>query len=327
MEKLPLSPYNPNASGDTAYYLVDKHGMAVVDTDNKGLGDSIGRTKDMYFVYNDPKFITAIENCWQHRPEFNNKLVGIRHPDYVEPDDKGVFHLGARMSRDHYINTLVALKMWEDRSLYKSGKLKEIVKATPFGIRHMARWTLSLILWSKSLTGNNWALWWYLVLEWLQINLMYRPLHWLGGKIAKWGDEVDQDVWETYEHNTPQTNLQHHPKWKHWISKITLPAYAIGFSSSQLYVTPNRFPKLKKAVQKSLLKMVGKTNYVQQMKLGKTGIPRDKVEAFKTMRGGRWGGYLNHRNDRNMQAHPEGRYVENLVDVDTVRYLYNETQL
>jgi len=37
MEKLPLSPYNPNASGDTAYYLVDKHGMAVVDTDNKGI--------------------------------------------------------------------------------------------------------------------------------------------------------------------------------------------------------------------------------------------------------------------------------------------------
>ena len=321
MEKLPLSPYNPDASGDTAYYLVDKYKMAVVDTSNKGLGDSIGRTKSMYFVYNDSKLISAIENCWQHRPEFNNKLVGVRHPEYIEPDDMGVFHLGARMSRDHYINTLVALKMWEDRSLYKSSKLREIVKATPFGIRNMARWTLSLILWSKSLVGNNVALWWYLILEWLQINLIYRPMDWLGQKLAKWKPEVDQDEYELHP------RLQDLPKWKHWISKITLPSYAIQFSCYQLYVAPNRFPRLKKAVKKSLLKMVGKTNYVQRMLLGDKNIPRDKVEAFKTMRGGRWSGYLNDRNDRHMEVFPEGRYTENLLDVDTVRYLYNETQL
>ena len=73
--------------------------------------------------------------------------------------------------------------------------------------------------------------------------------------------------------------------------------------------------------------MVGNTNYVQQMWLGKKDIPRDKVESFKHMRGGRWSGYLNNRNDRDMKVFTDDRYTVNLQDVDLVRHLYNETQL
>jgi hypothetical protein len=104
------------------------------------------------------------------------------------------------------------------------------------------------------------------------------------------------------------------------------PSYAILFAAHQLYVLPDTFPKLKKSVQKSLLKMVEKTNYVQKMLLGEKDIPRDKVESFKTMSGGRWSGHLNDRNDRDMKVFPEGRFTVNLLDVDTVRFLFNETQ-
>lgn len=326
-EKLLLSPYVPDATEDIAYYYIDEHNLCVVYTSNKGIGDAIGRTMRAYLITGDPKLIEAIENLWQISSEHNNKLVGIRHPEYVEKKDKKIWELGARMSRDHYIYTLVALRLWEIQTGKKNEKLQEIIKETPFGIRRMARWTLGLILWSKALNDNKIALWLSLFIDLLMINLIYIPILKLGNKLADWGEEMEQDEWELIQHDLDKVQQQSLPKWKHWIDEITYPSYAIQFSCYQLYVTPNTFPKMKKALQKSLLKMVGKTNYVQQMFLGKKDIPRDKVEAFKAMKGGRWSGYLNIRNDRNMKVLPEGKYTVNLQDVDLVRQLYNETQL
>lgn len=326
-EKLPLSPYVPDAGDDIAYYYIDEHNLCVTYSRNKGIGDAIGRTMRAYLLTNDIKLLEGIINLWQLSPEHNNKLVGIRHPDYVEAEDKPFFHLGARMSRDHYIYTLVALRLFEIRTGKRHPKHEEIVKATPFGIRSMARWTLGLILWSKASVGNKTALFLSLILDLVMINLLYVPLRKLGDKICGWENEMDQEEWATLEHHTVQTNSQFLPKWKQKISKIIYPSYAIQFSCYQLYVTPDTFPKLKKTLQKSILKMVGNTNYVQQMFLGKKDIPRDKVEAFKTMKGGRWSGYLNNRNDRNMQVLPDGQETVNLMDVDLVRFLYNETQI
>jgi hypothetical protein len=336
-EKLPLGPYNRNADLSTSWYSVDEHNMVVTGSNNKGLGDSIGRTKRMYFIYDDQNLISGIENCWQYREEYGGKMAGVRHPDYEEPEDLPVFHLGKKVSRDHLINTLVALSIWEGRSLYKSKKKEQIIKAIPFKIRNQARFTLGLVLWSKALLGNKVALWFYLMIEILMINLIYHPMKKLGYKLTGWKPEVDQDEWDwppglnwqrDRDDEWKRTHLlQQQPKWHRTVSKIVYPAYAIGFSSWQVYVIPNTFPKLKKRLQKSLLKMVGDTNYVQRMLLGDTDIPREKVEEFKTMRGGRWSGELNGRNDRHMEIFAEGRYTENLVDRDLVRELYNRTQL
>ena len=316
-EKLELSPYVPDAGNDTAYYYIDKYNLCVVYTSNKGIGDAIGRTMRAYLLV----------SLWQLSAEHNNKLVGKRHHDYVEDPNKPFFHLGARMSRDHYIYTLVALRLYEMRTGKRHPKHEEIVKATPFGIRSMARWTLGLILWSKASVGKKVPLFFSLLMDIIVVNLIQVPLKKLGDKICGWETEVDQDEWDTFEHNTVQTNSQFLPKWKQKVSKVIYPSYAIQFSCYQLYATPDTFPRLKRALQKSYLKMVGNTNYVQQMFLGKKDIPRDKVEAFKPMKGGRWSGYLNNRNDRGMQVLPEGRYTANLMDVDLLRHLYNETQI
>jgi hypothetical protein len=331
-EKLVIGVYDPDAGEDIAYFTVDEHGLIVTFTSDKGIGDAIGRTAETYMIYDDPELVEAIAELWQHRDEykgkdFKGKLVGVRHPDFVEGEDLPFFHLGARMSRDHYIYTLIALKIWEQRTGERHPKLEEIVKATPFGIRHMARWTLGLILWSKALTGNKFALWLNLVIDLVMMNVITIPMWKLGYWLTGWEEEMDQDEWELIQYDLTKTQVQFQPKWKQKIEKVVYPSYAIMFSAKQLYVTPDTFPKLKKAVQNSLLKMVGKTNYAQQMLLGKKDIPRDKVEAFKTMSGGRWSGYLNSRNDRNMKTFPEGRYSVNLKDVDMVRHLYNETQL
>ena len=328
LEKLELGPYNPDATKENAYSYRDEHNLIVKYSVGKGLGDSIGGTQDAYMIYNDPKLIEGISNCWQYRHEFNGKdykgkMVGIRHPEYEEKEDLPVFHLGDRMSRDHFIYTIVALRLWEMRTGQKHPKLDQIIKATPFGIRNMARWTLPLILWTKAMRGNKVALWWYLAQNIVIANLMYIPLWKLGNKICNWGEEVEQEDWLPYPEGE---RLQDQPKYMQWISKITIPSYALQFAGTRLYVVPDTFPRMKKALMNSNLKMVGKTNYVQQMLFGKKGIPRERVENYKSMKGGRWSGYLNKRNDRNMRIHDKN-YTENVVDVDMVRFLYNETQL
>lgn len=337
MEKLIIGIYDPKAPNEISYFYVDEHNLVLVYKENRGIGDCIGRTMITYLIYDDPELIDGIANLWQYRPEFKNKMVGIRHPDIFDADGRYVTgYWYNRMSRDHYVNTLVALKIWEKRNGVRHPKLVEIVNSTPFKIRRMARWTLSLIFWSKSLIGKKWALWLYLILEILQVNLIYRPVRWIGYKLAGWYPEVDQDQWGWTDDidASKQTEewrknhlLQAQPKWKQKMSKIVFPAYALGFSAFQLYVSDNTFPKLKRKLQKSMLKMVGETNYVHRMLLGDTDIPRDKVEAFKPMSGGRWSGHLNNRNDRDMKVFSEDRYTVNNLDVDLVRYLYNETQI
>jgi len=327
-EKLPIGQYNPDATEENAYYHRDEHNLIVTYSSNKGLGDSIGGTLDCYMPYNDPELIEGIENCWQYRHEhkgkdYKGKMVGVRHPDYVEKEGLKWYELGRRMSRDHFIYTIVALRLWEIRTGKKSEKLEQIIKATPFGIRSMARWTLELILWTKSIRGNKVALWWYLAQNIVIANLIYIPLWKLGNKICGWGEEVEQEDWKPYPEGE---RLQDQPKYMQWISKITIPSYALMFAGTLLYVVPDTFPRMKKALMKSNLKMVGKTNYVQQMLFGVKDIPRERIESYKSMKGGRWSGYLNKRNDRNMRIHDKN-YIENVIDVDLARFLYNETQL
>lgn len=322
-EKLLLGPYNPDATKENSYYYRDEHNLFINHNTKTDNGDSIGASQDAYLVYDDQKLVEGIDNCWQYSPKHNNKLVGVRHPDYVEKEDLPFFHLGARMSRDHYIYTIVALRLWEIRTGKKSEKLAIIIKNTPFGIRSMARWTLGLICWSKAIGGSKAALWFYLAQNIIMTNIMTIPMWKLGMKIAGWGDDVEQEDWVPYPEGE---RLQEQPKYKQWISKTIFPSYALFFAGTRLYIIPDTFPKMKKVLQRSYLKMVGKTNYVQQMLFGVKDIPRERIESYKSMEGGRWSGHLTSRNDRPMKLHTKN-YTENVIDVDLVRFLYNETQL
>ena len=108
------------------------------------------------------------------------------------------------------------------------------------------------------------------------------------------------------------------------IDKIIYPSYAVLLKGWQLYVLRDSF--LKKVVQRLYRPMIGRTNYMQQMLMGMKNIPRDVVEMYQAMEGGRWSGWLNNRNDRNMRVRfPRPNF--NNIDSDMVRKLYNETQL
>lgn len=320
MEKIKIGEYVPKAGEDIANMYIDEYNLCLGQGRlHGGEGDCLGRTARVYLIHNDDLLIEGISNCWGEFLHDGN-MIGIRHPS-LGPNTTNNTFWNRRMSRDHYIYTLFALKLWSNRNGKLHPKLIDIVDSTPFVFRRMARWTLSLILWSKSLKGNNLALWFYLIIEILVVNLFYVPARKLAYKLAGWYDEVDQD--EFYV----KPMLQDSPMWKQKLSKMIMPAFGMLFTSHQIYITSDRFPKLKKTLQKSYLKLVGETNYVQQMLLGKKGIPRDKVESFKSMAGGRWSTYLNNRNDRNVYILPDSDKMVNQFDADLVKYLYNETQI
>ena len=65
--KIPLGPYDRNASTDNSYFRIDEHNMCITNRPDGGIGDSIGRTMRMYWLYDDQSLISGIENCWQYR--------------------------------------------------------------------------------------------------------------------------------------------------------------------------------------------------------------------------------------------------------------------
>ncbi len=148
---------------------------------------------------------------------------------------------------------------------------------------------------------------------------VYLPSHLTLGPILNFGKEVDQ-------HEYDVTNkLQAQPKWKGKVAKAVYPSYAMLITGWKLYVLSG-FPILRKINELVYRPMIGKTNYVQKMLFGMKNIPRDKIESYTPMQGGRWSGYLNSRNDRHMGLRePQPEY--NNLDVDIARKLYNETQL
>ena len=309
---IPIGPYKPDATKEESYIFIDKYDFFATRSHDQGQGDSLGGGADMYFAYGDDRFVYSATDMWYWNDE--GKYTGQRHPE-VHPDDHP-------MSRDHYHSTLSLLKMHYDDtgSQTSMDKIKEITDETGYIISKMARRGFGLKWWSEAIQGKKGyqALWHINGI--IQSVLWYLPLHFLLGKIVKFDEEVDQEDYLPY----PAPRLQDFPKWKQLITKAMYPSYALQMVGWKLYVV-DKFPILKKLHQMAYRPMVGKTNYVQQMLFGME-VPREKIESFRPMKGGRWSGYLSNRNDRDMRILlPEP--TVNRLDADTARKLFNETQL
>jgi hypothetical protein len=313
MTLFPIGPYSREALPPDTYHHLDEYGMARLDWNHKP-GDSLGGMMRMYFVYNDPKLVTSSASMWYF--DSSGKYVGQRHP-ILPPEDHP-------MSRDHYTTTLLTLKLNHMRTGNESSmaKIKEITDNTGYIISKMARRTFGLHWWSKAIQGKKFYQFLYHWFEIISAVFIYLPIYAILNPIGNYGKEVDQEDWVPWPDGE---RLQDLPKYRQTISKILYPSYSMLLSGWQLYVLDD-FPLLRKIQQSVYRPMIGKTNYVQQMLFGKKDIPRDKVESYKAMRGGRWSGWLNSRNDRNMRVFEPPVQVNN-VDVDILRMLYNETQL
>jgi hypothetical protein len=277
-------PYTLNPCN--SYFSVDEYGFMLQDG-KYGTGDAILRNYMAWIAYGDDRFVDPL---W----------FTCRHPSNDTP-----------MSRDHMIYALCAYYQY-DADFLEHGIDYTLKNEN----RH--RIPLSLRCWMYALAGNKMAHFWYLILELLTVNLYYRPIHWLGYKIAGWGEEVDQDRWDMYEKDR---QIQYQSKRNQVIDKIIFPSYALHFSGHQLRSLPDRFPILTRWLKQSYGAMVGKTNYAQRL-LFDLPVTEEQVRNYRPMSKNRWTGYLNGRNDRYMVEIPEQEY--NNIDRDYLIALWNE---
>ncbi len=313
MTPIPIGPYDKNARPPLAHHHLDDYGMARLNW-NSNPGDSLGGNQSLFFAYNDRDLIGASSDMWYFNSK--GKYVGQRHP-ILPPEDNP-------MSRDHYVSTLMILKLDHIRNGTKSSmdKIKEMTDETGYIISKMARRGFGLAWWSKAIQGKKFYQFLWHMMEIVSALFVYLPVFAVLSTIAKFGPEVEQEDYVPYPDGL---RLQDLPKYKQWISVIMYPSYALKIGGWQLYVVKG-FPVLRKIHQLVYLPMIAGTNYVQQMLYGVKDIPRQKIESFKPMSGGRWSGHLSSRNDRNMRV-LDPPPIFNNVDADIARMLYNETQL
>ena len=319
-----------HGKGETFNY-VDNHGLMLTSVDNGGKGDCIGRSYKAYQTYKNPMFVDAVADLWDYTYTWNKdrslvcRITGIRHPDLADQERK--------MSRDHYINTLALLKsaIRDGNSSYDIDlKFNTIIQAVA-KVDNMMRFTFPLTCWTKALNGNRFAEFLFYVLEILTVLLLYIPMTKAGNLIAGFTEEVDQEHWEDYE----PKDLAKQKKWKSLIDKAIYPAYARGCLITQIEALDSNFPILRNILKWLHRSLVGKTNYVQRLQLGMK-VPEGAVDRYRPMIGGRWSGWLNNRNDREMRLLPmmgnkmlkkegvEGYKYYNMLDMDWLRTIWNK---
>jgi hypothetical protein len=294
--------YSRTARPPEAYHWVDLYGLFLNPTG--GYGDTILRTCWAYICYGDQKLLMAIFELWDLKPP----ILGRRHPSLSVND---------KMSRDHYVYTLVAFYIGVQRGHISKTAISKIADNVPFRIWSMARMTSGLVAWSKGLAGSKSGAFIFYIIEGIMARMFYTPLTKLAFSLTGTDPEVDQQEWEV-------KYLQDQPQWKWWIlKKIAFPAYAITFTGFQYYVM-DQYPKLRKWSMKGYWPIVGETNYLQHILFETDQVSEIsfsiKVSEFKPMTKMRWTGYLNKANDRPMRVME--RKLFNNLDVDIIQFMF-----
>ena len=208
----------------TQNYVDKEHNMML--SQGGGHGDSIGRTMDAYFCYEDNRFIEGITKCWEkvNKPIKLFKLIPIRkyhHQGYRFP----IRYEGEEgLSRDHTIYTIIAYKL----AGYSNENLKRFVKHLRWKISDRYTFTPDSWLSIRSIAGIKWA-------EAL-FYLITIPMMWGAAihnkriyKKASFHDEVSQDEFVITK------NEDKSEEFKKYTRKL-YPVYALTNLSMQLYV-------------------------------------------------------------------------------------------
>jgi hypothetical protein len=311
-----------NWEATDTYYFVDQENKMMLtqnpswkpDGEN-GKGDAIGRSFTSYVAYEDERFLEGIEACWERveRKGWLKRLLfgkyyyqGYRYP-HRYPSEVG-------LSRDHLTYTLLAFKY----AGYSDEFIKEFVTHLRFRISKFALFTPELWLWRKALYSRFYEKLYLL----MNIPVLYITKLWnkFVYKIVPFEDEYHPEEFIVIQNELKPKRIR---KW----AKRLYPIYALHIQAWQLNVLPDS--KLKRRAEKIALDLCPKYNYVIQMLLGfKDLVPKEEVDNYKPMRGGRWGGILNPWiNDRSMYIIDNPVWTEyNTLDVDYLKKLYNTIQ-
>jgi len=289
-----------------------------------GEGDAIGRSKDSYFAYGDPRFVEGVKNCWlkKERKTWLGKLLfgkyyyqGFRYPtpEYYEKD----------MSRDHTSNTFVLMALAGEDAWAKeiASNIKWVITKKHVNSKGKKIGTHSfgpgLWAWMKAKFAKKW--WWWpvfyissfieLIMYWIQNGLVYL-LGWFSRELL----QEDYNAWTM--------SLQKQSKWRQGLAKISYPVFALQLFAWQTFILKDN--PFKRLLQLMAWPLIPRYNFLLKLLFNVGKVTKDDVLNYKCMQGGRWTTPLNELNDRDVKIITDPKRLEyNVQDKDLLIAVWN----
>ena len=325
--------YDPNTK-DTHYFVQDQMMLSGNYNWNPngdhGKGDSIGRSRTAYFVYEDPQFVEGTKKCWVRfdcDPDYDDcskwdyYWKGHRYPseEYYKKD----------MSRDHVSNTFVLMAMAGEKEWAKdvASHIKWVItkkhqahKGRKFGLRH----SFTPALWGfvKQFAGKWWAKPLYYGMNFLEV-LWYNIQNGFCYLMGWFSRELHPE-----DYNSERMARQKQSKWRQFWASLTYPIYALNLFGWQLYVMDDCF--MKRLLQYMSYLLIPRHNHFLKLLFNVGKVTKEQVLEYRSMKGGRWGTPLNEINDRhvfiiedNPHYNAEELLKANVLDVDMLLKIWN----
>jgi hypothetical protein len=281
----------------TTYNFVDENGMMMTQNSSwnpegdHGKGDSIGRTVDAFFAYEDDCFVKGVMDCYYvHYDSEGLYMQGYRHPSLT-----GDLSLYNTMSRDHIVNTLILYK--EVELHYKLDEMSHYLR---WKISDRYSFTIDLWLWMKGICGNTLAMTAYYLLQvpMMAVSALWNRLVFLWYRLPR---EVPQKDYILHKMEDIPTRVK---KGR----KLLYPVYTLYQVAFMLYVSNDSLGKL--LLKRICLSMVDKENYLLRLMFGGK-VTKEQVDSYQPMNGWRWSTYLSDLNDRDQHF---------ITDPDSLKY-------
>jgi len=294
---------------------------------NCGKGDAVGRNKDSYFAYGDPRFVEGVKNCWikiERKTWLGKKLFGKYYykghryptPEYLEKD----------FSRDHTSNTFVLMKLAGEDEWAKevASNIRWVItkKHTNSKGKMVGRHSFGPGLWGfvKSMAGKWWAAPLFYFSSFLEL-ILYNAQNGLVYLMGWFSRELLQE-----DYNAQTMSLQKQSKWRQTWAKIGYPVFALQLFAWQLFVMKDN--PVKRLLQYMSYLLIPRHNYLLRLAFNVGKVTKEDVLNYKSMKGGRWSTPLNELNDRDafiIETKPYGKeWLEaNVLDEDLLIMMWN----
>lgn len=299
------------------YYFIERD-LMLVNTPGKpdyGKGDSIGRTLNAYFTYEDQQLIEGIKSCWR-KIEYKSDVDG--HIDYYfrgqrYPEE---YFFPFDFSRDHTIATFSALILADDPFIVELGD--KIRKKLRDDNNPKHKINQSLWLWIKIISGYK--KWWYkpayyflMFWEIIFAIIINKLTYLLGG----FKGELKQE-------NFIPVMDENKSRWKLFWKKIHFPQYAVNKLGWQLFVMEDK--PIIRFLQKLSIPLIPKYNYLHKLMFNVRlkSFSKEDILSYKPMLGWRWTTTLNDLNDRDLKIITDNNLLKcNVLDVDLLIKFWN----
>jgi hypothetical protein len=324
--------YDPNTK-TTHYFVQDKMMLSQNYNWNpnggNGKGDSIGRSRNAYFVYGDPQFVEGTQECWvridcdQDHEDCSKWTYYYKPQRYPTPD---YYHKD--FSRDHTSNTFVLMKLAGEEEW-----AKEVASHVRWVITRKHRMQDNRLIRTHTYTPALWGFvkhfagkWWGKPLFYA-MNMLEVPWYNIQNGFCYLMGWFSREL-HPEDYNSHRMTRQKQSKWRQFWASATYPIYALSLFGWQLYVMDDGF--MKRLLQYMSYLLIPRHNHFLKLLFNVGKVTKKQVLEYRSMKGGRWGTPLNEINDRHVfiiedekNYDAETLLAANVLDVDILIKMWN----